>query len=180
MNRAWNTSVTPGHRRAPGADVLGRAAMSGTYKTGAVRPGTLGEHAHSTPRSPSCCGTTSQTGSALNVTAFLVSGIAAAIPELVGEPYADADGTAYLPMFGQPVMVFAGDAAVLTRRPRARPPARAARSRCSPPTCSRRATTTTTGPRWQAVRDDLDLVGIAVHGPRNAVDKIVKGARMHP
>jgi hypothetical protein len=27
---------------------------------------------------------------------------------------------------------------------------------------------------------DLDLVGIALHGPRNAVDKVVKGARMHP
>ena len=28
--------------------------------------------------------------------------------------------------------------------------------------------------------DALDLVGLSVHGPRNAVDKIVKGARMHP
>jgi hypothetical protein len=26
---------------------------------------------------------------------------------------------------------------------------------------------------------DLDLVGIALRGPRNAVDKITKGARMH-
>lgn len=29
-------------------------------------------------------------------------------------------------------------------------------------------------------RDQLDLVGMAVYGPRNAVDKIIKGARMHP
>ena len=29
----------------------------------------------------------------LNVTAFLVSGIAHVTPELMGEPYADADGT---------------------------------------------------------------------------------------
>ena len=29
-------------------------------------------------------------------------------------------------------------------------------------------------------REKLDLVGIAVHAPRNAADKIVKGARMHP
>ena len=29
-------------------------------------------------------------------------------------------------------------------------------------------------------RDELDLVGIALHGPRNAVDKTVKGARLHP
>jgi hypothetical protein len=26
---------------------------------------------------------------------------------------------------------------------------------------------------------DLDLVGVAVHGQRNAVDKIVKGAALH-
>ena len=49
----------------------------------------------------------------LNVTAFLVSGIAAARPELIGETYLDADGTEYLPMFGQPVLVFAGDAELL-------------------------------------------------------------------
>ena len=29
-------------------------------------------------------------------------------------------------------------------------------------------------------RADLDLVGLALHGPRNAVDEVVKGARMHP
>jgi hypothetical protein len=27
---------------------------------------------------------------------------------------------------------------------------------------------------------DLDLVGIGIHGPKNAVDKITKGARLHP
>ncbi len=26
---------------------------------------------------------------------------------------------------------------------------------------------------------ELDLVGLALHGPRNAVDKVVKGSRMH-
>jgi len=28
-------------------------------------------------------------------------------------------------------------------------------------------------------RAGLDLVGIAVHGPRNVVDKTIKGARLH-
>ena len=28
--------------------------------------------------------------------------------------------------------------------------------------------------------DDLDLVGIAVHGPKNGVDKAFKGATLHP
>ncbi|WP_156119194.1 DUF2000 family protein [Modestobacter caceresii] len=27
---------------------------------------------------------------------------------------------------------------------------------------------------------DPDLVDLAVHGPRNAVDKVMKGVRMHP
>jgi hypothetical protein len=38
-----------------------------------------------------------------------------------------------------------------------------------------------TRPTVRAVaRDDLKLVGLAVHGPRNAVDKVLKGAVLHP
>ncbi len=51
----------------------------------------------------------------LNVTAFLTAGIATSAPGLVGEPYRDADGTAYLPMLRQPVIVLTGDAALLAR-----------------------------------------------------------------
>src|SRR3954454_1570564 len=53
-------------------------------------------------------------GRRLNMTAFLASGLGSVVPEVVGEPYADADGTAYLPMFRQPVLVFAGSKEVLT------------------------------------------------------------------
>ncbi len=116
----------------------------------------------------------------LNVCAFLVSGIAAAVPELIGEPYADADGTKYLPMFRQPVLVFEAPAAVLT----------AAHTRANTrglPMSIFTADLFATGndednrAAVRAVaRDALNLVGLAVHGPRNAVDKIVKGARMHP
>ena len=49
-----------------------------------------------------------ETWQRLNVTAFLASGIAAN-PDLLGEPYADADGTRYLPLFRQPVLVMEGD-----------------------------------------------------------------------
>ena len=116
----------------------------------------------------------------LNVTAFLVSGIAHVTPELMGEPYADADGTQYLPMFGQPVMVFSGTADVLTAA-HARALGRGLRFSIftdelfhTGNDADNRAAVAKVG------RDDLDLVGLAVHGPRNAVDKIVKGARMHP
>jgi hypothetical protein len=116
----------------------------------------------------------------LNVTAFLVSGIAHAWPQLVGEPYADADGTAYLAMLGQPVLVFEGDAATLTQA-HARALSRDLTVGVFTADLFRTGNDDDNRAAVAAVRrDDLDLVGLAVHGPRNAVDKIVKGARMHP
>jgi hypothetical protein len=115
----------------------------------------------------------------LNVTAFLASGIAAN-PELLGEPYADADGTPYLPMFRQPVLVLTGDSAVLAG-------AHERAVRRGIPTAVFTEELFTTGhdeANRAAVRgvarDDLKLVGLAVHGPRNAVDKVLKGAVLHP
>jgi hypothetical protein len=116
----------------------------------------------------------------LNVTAFLVSGIGKQVPEVIGEPYADGDGTEYLPMFRQPVLVYAGSKETLvTSHERAvgRGLAQAIF------TVDLFATGNDEDNRAavRAVRGaDLDLVGIAVYGPRNAVDKVTKGARMHP
>ncbi|MCA0158899.1 DUF2000 domain-containing protein [Tsukamurella sp. M9C] len=116
----------------------------------------------------------------LNTTAFLVSGIAATVPEVVGEPYADADGVAYLPMFRQPVLVFEGAGETL------RAAHRRALGRGLTVSVFTRELFSTGNDRdnraaVQAVgSDDLDLVGIGVHGPKNAVDRILKGARMHP
>jgi len=115
----------------------------------------------------------------LNVTAFLVSGVGTAVPEVIGEPYADADGVGYLPMFRQPVLVFEGSKELL----------QAAHGRAlsrdlavSVFTSDLFATGNDRDNR-AAVRAlttaQLDLVGMAVHGPRNAVDKVLKGARMH-
>lgn len=116
----------------------------------------------------------------LNVTAFLVSGLGAELPEVIGQPYADADGTPYLPMFRQPVLVFEGTKELLT----------VAHGRVLSRSLPRAVFTSdlfTTGndnDNRAAVRavpkDQLDLVGLAVYGPRNAVDKVLKGARMHP
>ena len=55
------------------------------------------------------------TWQALNVTAFLVSGIGTRFPDLIGEPYVDASGATYLSMFGHPVLVFSADAAAIDR-----------------------------------------------------------------
>ncbi|NUT37251.1 MAG: DUF2000 domain-containing protein [Hamadaea sp.] len=116
----------------------------------------------------------------LNVTAFLASALAAAEPDLVGKAYADADGTPYLAMFRQPVMVFAADGGTVTAAHRR------ALDRGIPMAIftedlfatgnddDNRAAVQT------VARDDLNLVGIALHGPRAAVDKILKGAHLHP
>lgn len=116
---------------------------------------------------------------ALNVTAFLVSGVATSAPGLTGEPYRDADGTPYLPMLRQPVVVLTGDADLLaTARSRAV-------SRDLPLAVYTRdlfATGHDEANRAAVAAvpsTELDLVGIALRGPRNAVDRVVKGARMH-
>nr|WP_223183008.1 MULTISPECIES: DUF2000 domain-containing protein [unclassified Streptomyces] len=121
-----------------------------------------------------------ETWQRLNVTAFLVSGLGTRLPEVIGEPYADADGTPYLPMFRQPVLVFEGTKEHLAAA-RARALSRAlpvavfttglfATGNDRDNRAAVRAVTTTA----------LDLAGLAVYGPRNAVDKVLKGARMHP
>jgi len=116
----------------------------------------------------------------LNVTSFLVSGLGMQAPEVIGEPYEDADGVGYLPMFRQPVMVFEATKEVLV----------AAHGRALSRALPRAVFTSdlfTTGndrDNRAAVRAvataELDVVGLAVYGPRNGVDKVVKGARMHP
>ena len=116
----------------------------------------------------------------LNVTAFLVSGIAATTPELVGEAYEDADGTQYLPMFRQPVLVFEGSKEFMSV---AHGRALGRRIPVSVFTADLFATGNDRDNRAAVkavARDQLDLVGLALHGPKNAVDKILKGAQMHP
>ncbi|MEU9637626.1 DUF2000 domain-containing protein [Streptomyces tendae] len=121
-----------------------------------------------------------ETWQRLNVTAFLVSGLGKQFPEVIGEPYEDADAVGYLPMFRQPVLVFEGTKETLTTA-HAR-----VLSRALPRALFTSDLFTTGNDRDNraAVRAvataDLDLVGLAVYGPKNAVDKVLKGARMHP
>jgi hypothetical protein len=115
----------------------------------------------------------------LNVTAFLISGVAGTTPELLGEDYVDADGTRYLPMFRQPVVVFAGDHDTLARA-HARALARGLRISIFTQELFGTGNDRDNRAAVQAVaREKLDLVGIALHGPRNVVDNVLKGASLH-
>jgi hypothetical protein len=115
----------------------------------------------------------------LNVTAFLASGVAAGLDGLAGKPYEDGSGNRYLPMFRQPVLVYAGDADILAAV-RERALARGL------PTAIYTEDLFATGnddDNRAAVSAvpaaDLRLAGIAVYGPRNSVDKATKGLRLH-
>jgi hypothetical protein len=115
-----------------------------------------------------------------NVTAFLVSGIAGTDPATVGEPYVDGSGARYLPMFRQPVLVYAGDAAGLRRayeRARARDVELAIYTQ-------ELFATGHDGANRDAVAsvpsDELDLVGIAFRTERKTADKVLDRLRPHP
>jgi hypothetical protein len=115
-----------------------------------------------------------------NVTAFLVSGIAATVPDIVGEPYVDASGNRYLPMFREPVMVYVSDAQGLRRayeRARERGVELAIYT-------YELFSTGHDGANRAAVADvtehELDLVGIAMHADRKVVDRVLDRLRPHP
>ena len=116
----------------------------------------------------------------VNAAAFLASGVAHRFPQLLGEPYEDADGTAYLPMLGQPVFVFEGDHEAL-RTVHTRAVGRGLATSVFTADLFRTGNDEDNRAAVRAVGTaDLDVVGIAVHGPRNVVDRVVKGTRRHP
>ena len=117
---------------------------------------------------------------ALNATAFLSGAVAGHRPDLLGEAYADGDGTAYLSTFGIPIMVYAASGSVLSAvRERA-----VGRGRATAVFTDEMFTTGNDVDNRAVVAavagPDLVLAGLALVGPRNAIDKSVKGAVLHP
>jgi hypothetical protein len=115
-----------------------------------------------------------------NVTAFLVSGIAGTEPAVVGEPYRDASGNEYLPMFVQPVLVYEADTAAL-RRAYERAMSRDVKLAVYTDELFDTGHDEANRAAVAAVSaDDLDLVGIAFRAERKVVDKVVDRLRFHP
>jgi hypothetical protein len=115
-----------------------------------------------------------------NVAAFLVSGIAASEPGVVGEPYRDGSGNEYLPMFVQPVLVYEADATALRRAYE-----RALSREVELAVYTQELFETGHDEANRAVvaavpADELDLVGIALRADRKVVDKVVDRLRFHP
>lgn len=116
----------------------------------------------------------------LNVTAFLTSGIVAARPGIIGEVYRDAAGNVYNPLSIQPVIVLAADEhtiATIHRRALERQITTSLYIEEMFSTghdAANREVFSRFGP------DDAKVVGIALHADRKLVDKVIKGAKMHP
>ena len=116
----------------------------------------------------------------LNVTAFLASGIATSTGELIGKPYEDGSGNTYLELFRQPVVVYAADAGTLSQAHQ-----RALAREMPMAIYTMDMFTTGNDDDNRAVvravpAANLHLAGVAVYGPRNAVDKVCKGLALHP
>lgn len=115
----------------------------------------------------------------LNVTAFLATGIAGAAPDAMGEPYIDAADRTHARLLGQPMMVYQADRAGLLRAYRQgieRELTRAVYVRAMFSTGHDEANREVF---LKEPADAPDLVGLAIRGPKKAVDKAVKGLSLH-
>jgi hypothetical protein len=117
---------------------------------------------------------------ALNVTAFLTSGIAAQFPEIIGEPYRDRAGNLFNPLSIQPIIVLAADQATICgihRRALAQGVKTSAYIEEMFSTghdAANRAMFAEFSP------DDAKIVGLALRAEKKVVDKVTKDARKHP
>ncbi len=120
-----------------------------------------------------------ETWQKLNVAAFLASGIAAAFPGCIGEPYADGSGSPYHALIGQPILIYGADKGAL-----ARALDRALARDVKPAVYTEEMFATTHDAANRAAvaavaRADLNLVGLAFRAERKVIDKVVDGLRFH-
>lgn len=115
---------------------------------------------------------------ALNVTAFLTSGIIAQNPTIIGEAYRDRAGNVYNPLSIQPVIVLSADPEAITAIHR-RSLERGVRTSlyieemfATGHDAANRAVFAEYAP------EDAKVVGIALRAEKKIVDKITKGAAM--
>lgn len=116
----------------------------------------------------------------LNVTAFLTSGIVARSPEIIGEPYRDGAGNVYNAMTIQPMVVLAADQETLRTIHRRALEREVVASAYIEEMFATGHDAANRDVFSQFAPDDAKLVGIAMRAEKKVVDKITKGAKMHP
>lgn len=115
----------------------------------------------------------------LNVTAFVISGIAGTVKGLMGQNYEDGSGNLYLPMLVQPVLIFsARPEQMRTVYERAM-----SRDMCFSIYTEELFATGNDIDNRAAVKacpaQDLKLVGMAFRDEKAVIDKVVKGLVLH-
>jgi hypothetical protein len=116
----------------------------------------------------------------LNVTAFLMSGIVGAAPEIIGEPYRDAAGNVYHRLCIQPVIVLETDQATLTAIHRRALELRVPHGLYIEEMFSTGDDAANRTVFEQYSPESAKAVGLGIREERKLVDRITKGARKHP
>ena len=116
---------------------------------------------------------------ALNVTAFLTAGLAAKMPEIIGQTYIDRDGNPFHAMPIQPMIVLSADTDTMAKIHR-----RALDRGVSASAYIEEMFSTGHDAANRAVfaefaPDDAKIVGLAFRTDKKTADKITKGAKMH-
>jgi hypothetical protein len=116
----------------------------------------------------------------LNVTAFVISGVGTAHPELIGEPYVDGSGRVFLPKLGLPVLVFAGDHDGVQRAFRRALERDLAVSVYTDALFSTGNDVDNRAAVAEVATDDLVVAGFSVAGQAKQVDKVFDKLAFHP
>lgn len=116
----------------------------------------------------------------LNATAFVVSGLGTRVPDLIGEPYGDASGRFYLPKFGLPVLVYAGDQTGVRRAFHRALDRDLTVSVYTDELFSTSNDNDNRAAVAKVATDDLVVAGFLVAGETKQVDKVFDKLKLHP
>ncbi len=120
-----------------------------------------------------------ETWQKLNVAAFLATGIAAAAPQALGEPYEDALGREHARLLGQPMMILAAKTGSLQRAYQQAIERNLTRAVYVRAMFSTGHDAANRAAFKAEPADAPDLVGLALRGPKKDVDRATKGTSLH-
>lgn len=114
----------------------------------------------------------------LNVTAFLMSGIAAT-QNIIGQPYVDGDGVEYLPMSQQPIMIHSASGEQMKELLKKALTKDVVLTIFTEELFNTYNDVDNRDMVSRFKTDELNLVGIGIRGKKNHVDRLLKGFELH-
>src|SRR5579863_4761703 len=117
---------------------------------------------------------------ALNVAAFLTSGVVAQFPEIIGEPYRDRAGNMFNALSIQPIIILSADAEAIASIHR-RALAHGVKTSAYVEEMFETGHDAANRAKFaEFAPEDAKVVGVALRADKKIVDKITKGAGKHP